>query len=144
MLHRKKFSASLTRSLSARSPSTVPRGLGSSSDMIAGILSPLSLATALNFPWCRGKCHSIAYRGTHGSKKIRGLSLHGARGNPPVPPSTIHFTSLKAGPTGAISAVTSSPPFGTGRRVASGPMSALERIADSSRAACYVRNVPTD
>jgi hypothetical protein len=36
----KKCSASLTRRQSARSPTTVPRGLGSSSDMIAGILSP--------------------------------------------------------------------------------------------------------
>jgi hypothetical protein len=100
MLHRKKFSASLTRRLSARSPTTVPRGLGSSSDMIAGILSPLSLATALYFPWCRGKCLSIASRGTHGSKKISSRisprpDPYTARGvHPPVPPST-HFTFLE-------------------------------------------------
>src|SRR5712664_940645 len=35
-----KVSASLTRRVSARSPTTVPRGLGSSSDMIAGIWPP--------------------------------------------------------------------------------------------------------
>src|SRR5882724_32046 len=85
MLHRKKFSASLTRRLSARSPTTVPRGLGSSSDMIAGIWSPLSIATALYFPSIRGKCLSIASRGTTGQKKTgpdfsEARSLHGARG----------------------------------------------------------------
>ena len=47
-------------------PSTVPRGLGSSSDMIAAILIPLSVGTALYFPWFCGKCLSGASRGTTG------------------------------------------------------------------------------
>jgi hypothetical protein len=72
MLHRKKFSASLTRRLSARSPTTVPRGLGSSSDMIAGILSPLSVVTALYFPSFRGKCLSVVSRGTTGRHPVNG------------------------------------------------------------------------
>ena len=64
------------------------RGLGSSSDMIAGIWSPpLSIAIALYFLWCRGKCHSIASRGTRGAKKIkpgllRARSLHAAVASP--------------------------------------------------------------
>jgi hypothetical protein len=72
-LHRKKCSTSRTRRLSARSPSNVPRGLGSSSDMIAAILNPLSVVTALYFPWICGKCLSGASRGTTGrsSQKIR-------------------------------------------------------------------------
>jgi hypothetical protein len=88
MLHRKKFSASLTRRLSARTPTTVPRGLGSSSDMIAGIGRPLSIATALYFPSFRGKCLSIVSRGTTGDTLSKNQapdfsearSLHGARG----------------------------------------------------------------
>jgi hypothetical protein len=68
MLHRKKFSASLTRRLSARSPSTVPRGLRSSSDMIAGISSPLSHRSY--FPWSRGSL-SIASPWNPRVKKVR-------------------------------------------------------------------------
>jgi hypothetical protein len=37
--------------------------------MIAGILSPLSVATALYFPWSGGKCLSTVPRGTTGQKK---------------------------------------------------------------------------